>query len=207
LLLLAAAQAPAADCGRYGRRDELQSCEVERSEHFDILDAIHRPPARALGAEVIRFSRMPSLGGWALIVEIVAGADSSASGRAYIFYGHPSIGWELRVSTRFELPARFYRRLASDIDAAIAKRVSIPLGEDEVIVCTDGPGLLTERVRNGRVQSLTGSCPPTMEAEHPNRLIEAAVQDMLCRRQSPAYRPAYWSGRHCYAPVRTMADQ
>lgn len=87
-------------------------------------------------------------------------------------------------------------------------RQNVPraLVEDEVWLCADGPGLLTERVREGSVVSLSGFCGGDVDREHANLLIEAAVQDMLCRQRDSASRPQNWGRRHCYAPVGNMAQ-
>jgi hypothetical protein len=204
VLLLAAAQ-PADDCGRY-RDGDLQPCEFERYERADILNAAGRPPARNVAADVIRFSTRPSLGGRAVVVEIAGRADGSAEVRLYTLYGHPAGSWEVRRSARLALPAADYRRLASAVDTAIANRVLPPEDVNEQIICMDGLGSLTERVHDGRVLSLVGECPPANTANHPNQVIAAAVQDVLCRLHDPASRRAYWNGRRCFEPLVTMAQ-
>lgn len=207
-VLLAAGQSADADCGRYRSPDEeLQSCEFRRDEHADILDAAGRPSARDLGAEVIRFSTRPELGDRGLVVEVVGAAMGGGQVRVITFRGHPRTSWRLERSRRFTLPAASYRELADAVDAAIANRVLPPAEREDQetrIVCMDGPGYLTERVRNGVVHSLTGFCPPTQHNPHPNEVIATLIRDMLCRRHDPAANRAYWDGRHCYAPPWTM---
>lgn len=90
------------------------------------------------------------------------------------------------------------------MDAAIANRVLPPTDDNERIVCMDGPGYLTERVRHGEVQSLTGFCPPNQQDPHSNEVIATLIRDMLCRRHDPASDRHYWSGRRCYMPPVTM---
>jgi hypothetical protein len=140
-----------------------------------------------------------------VVVEMAGRADGSANVRLYTLYGHPEGGWQVQRSARFALPAADYQRLSAQVDAAIATRVLPPSDVDEQIVCMDGPGSLTERVHAGTVLSLIGFCPPTITAHHPNQVIEAAVQDMLCRRHDPASRRAYW-GRRCFERLLTMAQ-
>lgn len=203
-VLLAAAQ-PVDDCARHrGRDEELQPCEYERGSSTNILDAAGRPRARGLGADVIRFSRQPSLGGRALIVEIVR--DAAGRGQAHVFTlsGHPRDSWRVEASRRFALPPVRYRQLAAGVDAAIANRVLPPTDVNEQIVCMDGPGYLTERVSHGTVRSLTGFCPPNQRDPHPNEVIATLIRDMLCRRRDPASSRAYWGGRRCFAPPFTM---
>lgn len=197
---------PADDCGRY-RRFDLQPCEVRRDRRADILNAARRPLARSLGREVIRVSRQPALGGHGLVVELVGNEAGGATVRIFGFYGHPRTSWRRTGMHRFILPSEQYRQLADSVDRAMVHNVPPRLAQGEVVVCTDGPGLLTERVRDGAVRSLGGSCPLSVHAEHPNRVIEAAVQDMLCRRGTSMAEPAYWSGRRCFASLRTMVQR
>src|SRR5262249_9475973 len=160
-----AAQPAAADCGRYRSPDEeLQPCEFRRDERRDILDAARRPRAQALGQDVLRFSTRPELGGNAIILEVVGAADGGARVELYPLRGHPGIGWRSQGSHGFDLPMQDFRHLVAQVDEAIADRVvSLP---DAQVVCTDGPGWLTERVHGGSILSLTGSCPPTLRANH-----------------------------------------
>lgn len=209
--LLAIGQTVAPDCGRYRAPDEeLRPCEFQRDRTADILDAAGRPPAPGLGAEVIRFSSRPSLGGRGLIVEIVGDADGGGNVRLFTLTGHPRESWRLESSRGFVLAPDSYRKLALDVDAAIANRVLPPAetGDRETrIVCMDGPGYLTEQVRRGTVLSLTGFCPPNQRDPHPNEVIATLIRNMLCRRHDPVANRAYWYGRRCYAPPRTMQGE
>jgi hypothetical protein len=161
-----------------------------------------------LGRDAIRFSTRPSLGGYALVVEIVRGSRGDAGARLLTFYGHPGLGWEPDEDDWILLNAAEYRQLAAQVDAALARSPEPVADPDngEIVVCTDGPGFLTERVRNGAVVHLTGSCPTSMTENHPNRVIATAIQDMLCRHREPAAERDYWSGRRCFERVLTMAE-
>jgi hypothetical protein len=159
---------------------------------------------------VIRFSRSPSLGGRGLIVEVVGDAAGGAEVRVIALWGHPSDSWRVERSRRFVLPPERFRQLASAVDAAIENRVLPPPereGQETRIVCMDGPGYLTERVRNGAALSLTGFCPPNQTDPHPNEVVATLIRDMLCRRRDSAANRAYWSGRRCYAPPITMRGE
>lgn len=208
MLLLAAAQPAVPWCGHNRLPDqELQPCEFRRDDSPNILDTARRPAARGLGAEVIRFSRQPSLGGRALIVEIIGGADGAGQVRVFTLWGHPRDAWRLETSRHFALPPERYRQLIVAVDAAIDRRVLPPPDREDQetrIVCMDGPGYLTERVRNGVPLSLTGFCPPNQTDPHPNEVIATLIRDMLCRRRDPAADRRYWSNRRCYAPPVTM---
>lgn len=170
-----------------------------RDELADILNAAERPPASALGSEVIRFSSRPELGGRAAVIEIVGSANGRAAVRLYILSGHPRTGWELMGAERFMLPAQEYRRLAADVDAAIARyREPVPNPENgEMIICMDGPGFLTERIRDGRQVTMVGQCPPEIEAEHPNREIAGFMVGTLCRHVGLSVRVAPFTNRRC----------
>ena len=126
----------------------------------------------------------------------------------FSFTGHLRMGWDPDDRNTFIIPAAAYRQLAGQVDAAMADYRQPVVNPDngEMIVCTDGPGSLTERVRGGVITSLTGTCPPSATALHPNRVIAAAMQDMLCRRLRQAARRTYWSGRRCFERLETIAE-
>jgi hypothetical protein len=209
--LLAAAQPAEPWCGRSRSPDEeLQPCEVRRYDRADILDAAQRPSVRGLGADVIRFSLGPSLGGHGLIVEIVGDGTVGAEVRVFTLWGHPRDSWRVETSRRFALSPGRFRQLAASVDAAITHRVLPPPEREDQqtrIVCMDGPGYLTERVRDGTVSSLTGFCPPNQRDPHPNEVIATLIRNMLCRRHDPAADRAYWGNRRCYAPPVTMRGE
>jgi hypothetical protein len=159
--LLAIGQPAAPDCGRYRDGPDLQPCEFVRDEQADILEAAHRPSAGRLGSEAIRFSSRPQLGGRAAVVEIVRRGRGQADVRLFTFIGHWRTRWEPQDDDQFLLPAAEYRQLAAQVDAALARyREPVPdPNNGETIVCMDGPGFLTERVKGARVTSLVGQCP------------------------------------------------
>ncbi len=147
--------------GRYRRGPELQPCEFRRDAQADILDAAHRPPARDLGRDAIRFSTRPQLGGWATVVEIGPGGDGRVEGRVFLFYGHWRTSWRPQEMRRFTLSASDFRRLAGEVDTALTRwqasaPTAYPDGTTAIIVCTDGPGYLTERGACGRRSHLGG---------------------------------------------------
>lgn len=186
----------------------MQACEFQRDERADILAAAHRPAAAGLGPEAIRFSTRPELGSRAVVVEIVRPARDAANVRIFTLIGHPRTGWEAEGEEHLTLSGPEYRHLAAEVDAAVAGYGApvVEPGRGETIVCTDGPGFLTERVHNGTVRSMVGACPPSMTTLHANRIIAAAIQDMLCRQHIEAAERTYWSGRRCFEPQLTMAQ-
>ena len=80
----------------------------------------------------------------------------------------------------------------------MARVPPIDLDEPEaLVVCTDGPGFLTERVRDGQVTSMTGFCSSRRGEEHPNRAVEAAVLDIICPRFREEFNRRDGIGEDC----------
>lgn len=196
--LLALGQAGEPDCDRYRQGSDLQPCEFVRDSQADILDAVRRPPAGNLGQDVIRFSRRPELGGRGAVVEIIRRDRGRADVRLWVLSGHPRTRWELADTAHFMLSANEYGQLKSGIDAAISRYRMPEVNPDngERIICLDGPGFLTERVKAGRIASLAGQCPPAIDEEHPNRNIADLVDAMLCRHLG-TLRNAPLTDRRC----------
>jgi hypothetical protein len=184
LLFLSIALA-AADDGRHHRDADLQLGEVQREQN-EVLDAAHRPPMARLGDDAIRFSTAPALGGTAYVVEIVSRGGHLATVRAISLEGHERWGWHVEERLRFDLSSATYRRLASRVDAALARAeraVRKTDDESESYVCMDGPGYLTERSLGSKLVSLAGFCGP----DHPNRDIAVAILGLLCSRRSDTF--------------------
>jgi len=180
--LLLAAQPPATDCQQWRSGEDLRNCPFERRRN-DVLDAADRPELQRLGRDAIRFSTMPALGGTAAIVEIVDNGRGRLVGRIYTLVGLPSFGWDISDEQMFSLSRREYAELATVVDRAFANYAPpVPSPDNgERIVCMDGPGMVTERVVQGRVANLLGDCPPTETSEHPNRRVLAQVVGLVCR--------------------------
>lgn len=157
---------------------ELQACEVERTPH-DVLNSASRPVAQQLGTDAIRFSTQPSLGGRAFIVEAVKG-DGEAHVRAFWLIGHPYEGWMREGSTSFDLPTASYDRLAWVVDRFLAANLPSRTAGSVMLVCLDGPEDLTERVRDGTIVTLAGSCPLNEHELHPNTHIKATMMSLIC---------------------------
>lgn len=145
-----------------------------------MLTSAGLPPAGALGPDAIRFSTQPSLGGRAVVVELVRSAGGRGRTRIIWGDGHPYQGWKIAGSVRRSLSAGEYRRIAGIVDSALASYRPDPTTESEIIICTDGPEYLTERVRRGRVVTLSGSCPLSKDEPHPNDRIAAVLLSLAC---------------------------
>ncbi|HEY1605454.1 MAG TPA: hypothetical protein VGF77_07620 [Allosphingosinicella sp.] len=167
------------DCRRVRSDPELEACEIERTPH-DVLNSANRPIARQLGTDAIRFSTQPSLGGRAFIVEAVKSEDGGAHVQAFWLEGHPYEGWNWEGSTALILSTAAYDRLAALVDRLLGTELSPRTPESERLICMDGPEALTERVRDGKVITLSGSCPLNEHELHPNAHIEAAMLSLIC---------------------------
>ncbi|HEX2762855.1 MAG TPA: hypothetical protein VHM92_03280 [Allosphingosinicella sp.] len=111
--------------------------------------------------------------------------------RFFAMTGHPRTRWEIRARERFTIGPEELRRLKGEIDHAfLAYHPPVPNPDNgETIVCNDGPGYATERMRGERVETLVGFCPPSREEPHPNLHIACAVDRMLSRHLPVGRRP------------------
>ncbi|HEX8626169.1 MAG TPA: hypothetical protein VF782_13980 [Allosphingosinicella sp.] len=178
----------------------VQPCELERGKR-EVLDAAGRPSMRKLGDGAFRFSTSPALGGRAAIIEIAPRPEGGTEVRTFAFEGHPQLGWTRTGSARFRLSADEQRRLLSELDAALAayRRSTGDIDDPVMIVCTDGPGYLTERIRGRAVETLAGSCPLESDAPHPNVTIACRLAELLRRRLREAERPDLSTWERCDA--------
>lgn len=169
-ILLAAASvlASAAHAG-VGRGDY-------RQRRGDALQAAHAPRLASVGNDVIRFSSTPALGGRAWIVELHRSKPGLAEGEVQFFYGHPSAGWSKVGWAKLSLSAAEYDELAGRIDILLARGEPNNVHGVEIIVCTDGPGYLTERRNSGTSGWLSGFC-----GEHPNNEIAVLMSNVVTR--------------------------
>jgi len=103
-----------------------------------------------------------------------------ASVALYVLYGHPRLGWRVKEERQFRISAVSYRSLSTTTERALVRASEVPpTTSDDIVVCTDGPGYLTERIRRGQVATLSGFCPRTEEGGHPNVAIVCAMQSLL----------------------------
>lgn len=197
LMTLALTQATQSVCTR---RDYVnpRPCEIERSE-TDVLDAADSEPAHSLNEGSVRFSSMPALGGDAYVAEFRPDRHGGARVSFTWLIGHWRTRWVKERQWTFDIPPTRFRELkAATVDAMTWVRPNRPGGaEGEMILCMDGPGFLTETVRNGEVQSLSGSCPYVMDEDHPNRAVEAVVLSIVCPRFSQEFNPRDGLGAAC----------
>jgi hypothetical protein len=198
--LAAAIACEPGDAGR-ARSEDVCEGEFERGEH-ELLDDARSPPMGALGPDAIRFSSAPSLGGDALVIQIVPKGRSPATVKAVGLRGHPRYGWSIEDRLSFSLSPSAYRRLAARVDAELAKPVITEFvdgqGEEVMMVCMDGPGFVTERATGGRTFNLEGSCGES----HPNDVIAQLMFGLLCPRLGVDFPALPVLRRSCRLPGR-----
>lgn len=153
--------------------------ETERGEYRpsrgDVLQAARAPRLSSIGVDAIRFSSTPALGGRGWIVELRKGQAGGAVGEAQFFSGHPRTKWTRTGWIKLSLPDAAYAELASRIDLLLTRKEPAS-ASDEVVVCTDGPGYLTERRRAGMTVWLSGFCDG-----NPNDEIAVLMSDAISR--------------------------
>jgi hypothetical protein len=104
----------------------------------------------------------------------------------------------VKQERHFRISAGAYRSLAKTTDRSLAMASDIPpTGGEEIVVCTDGPGYLTERVRGGQLTTLSGFCPRTEHGRHPNISIVCAIQSLLDRHWSHGSHIVLASDERC----------
>lgn len=125
-----------------------------------ILSDTGAMPIERLGPDVIRFSAAPALGGRSYIVELYPTDAEWAGGQIRFYSGHP------RPTGRLTLRIRRaeHDALSASVDAGLAKgEPAIDQAKGDIVICTDGPGWVTERRRRARSRWLSGFC-----GDHPN---------------------------------------
>jgi hypothetical protein len=156
----------------------------EFAHHDDVPFAVHAKPLEQIGDDVIRFSTTPALGGPAWVAELHREPDRGVGSVTFGYWGRGD--WEEGGSLSLGLSLKQYDELVAKVDALVAQSGAKAdtktnrHGIGVVHICTDGPGYLTERRKNGRTIWLDGFCGD----DHPNnaiaRLMFAVVSSNLC---------------------------
>jgi hypothetical protein len=129
----------------------------------DLLDDARAPAIEALGEDAVRFSSQPALGGTGYMFVLRATGDVEITW----FRGHPGLGWRRTRRERFQIPEPEYGRITAEVDRLMSLGVAEAQGRANneggrvLMVCSDGPGYLTERVRDGGVMWLRPMCSGT----------------------------------------------
>lgn len=143
-------------------------------------------PTSQVGDDAIRISTTPALGGKAWVIEIHRqDADWAAGEASFGFWGRGS-GWTKLGYLRIELRSADYTALSQRVDALMARGEPAPPspGSGSIVVCTDGPGYLSERRKNGRSSWMSGFC-----GDHPNKEIARLMMQVVWK-EACTYRPA-----------------
>ena len=147
------------------------------------LRAVRAKPLEQLGEQAIRFSSQPALGGPATVIEIRPDSEDDYF-RVTVHYlvGHPSSNWDRRGSFYFWIVDDDFAWLLSEVERAEREASPVSIGSNtdddadrEIVVCTDGPGYLTEIRSKGRTRSIGGFCGD----HHPNRRIAALMARLV----------------------------
>lgn len=136
---------------------------------FDVLSATNAPALEALGKDVLRFSSTPALGGNGIIIELHRRDADWAEGTMTLLYGHPADKWVTTATIALIMKASEFDELTRKVDAEMSKgeRQTEDV-EGEIVVCTDGPGYVTEKLAGGHSKWLSG-------CDHPNDRIAALM--------------------------------
>lgn len=154
---------------------------------FNILAWSKARPLKAIGDDVVRMSSTPALGGQGWVIELHRVDEKFARGEVRFLWTSRDRGEETgRI--KLGMLIEDYEALTRRIDEQLTRRdfedsrvVHNSKGQvTELIVCTDGPGYVTERRVGGKEVWLDGFCGDN----HPNDaiavLLQAAVMDYAC---------------------------
>lgn len=134
----------------------------------DVLKGSKAPALEKIGDDVVRFSSTPALGGRGVVIELHRKDDRWATGTMSLLIGHPSYHWTTTATVILEINTSEYEALTQEIDAQLLRGEPplVELENGDIVICTDGPGYVTERLKNGHNQWLSGFC-----GDHPNNRI------------------------------------
>lgn len=131
-------------------------------------------PLERLGDSAVRFSSAPALGGRGVVVELAGQPDGTAKGDVTFVHGHPFRGWKRGEPLPLVLGAQPWTSLRAAMEQTLARPEPSPGDGDDLVICTDGPGYVTEWRSDGRSRWLSGFC-----GDHPNRKIANLFNDLL----------------------------
>lgn len=143
----------------------------------DVLEATNAPTLDKIGEDVVRFSSTPALGGRGVIIEFHRRDAEWATGTMTLLIGHSSDRWITTATLAIEMKTTQFLALTREIDTQLRRREP-PLenAEGEIVVCTDGPGYVTERLSRGDSKWLSGFC-----GDHPNNRIAELMAPIAAR--------------------------
>ena len=133
--------------------------EAPRGKH-SLLSGIGARPLSKLGDEAIRFTSEPALGGPATSVELRPDRGQYKVTVSYLD-GHPSLGWRKLGAFQFSINHEEFSWLLAEIERAEREEGADDGGPDadgDIVVCTDGPGYLSEIRSHGHTRWISGFC-------------------------------------------------
>ncbi|MBA4766806.1 MAG: hypothetical protein H2049_04115 [Porphyrobacter sp.] len=166
---------PMAQCiGRIAERTTEENAPLAKPASF--AKCFEPRQVRDSGDVMLRFSSQPALGGVGYEVSIRPYDDDVAAVRVVIVDGHPEAGWIEMLSAYSDIPREQFDRLRASFAAALSAAPIASLsvdrdGNEVIIVCTDGPGYLTEVVEPSGTRELSGFC-----GDHPNRRLAEEIE-------------------------------
>lgn len=144
-------------------------------ESLDVRDAIDAPPISQLGPDAFRYIEQPALGGRGYIISVQRRRNDAVLDASWM-YGHRSLGWRRTRHQRFVISLDLYLSLSEWIDEELDRAAQAPPRQGDVIaVCADGPGATTERISDGHVRWMSGSCGDL----HPNDIVRERMLNLV----------------------------
>lgn len=117
-----------------------------KTHQGSILRAAKLRSLALLGTDAFRFSTEPALGGPGMVFQVAPKDEHFAVAAVEFYWGHPASKWTKTGYLRFSMPTKQYKRLTKAVDFALSKKIRrTDPSAGEIIVCTDGPGYVTER--------------------------------------------------------------
>jgi hypothetical protein len=163
ILVIALSAAPALSAesiAEFGSGEASRYADLYPGEGFrDILNDAREPPMAELGDNAVRFSSQPALGGTGYIIALRANGNAEVSW----FRGHSSLGWRRTRRARFRVAPTEYQTVVAEVDRLLAigideARTRSEADDEEIVMCSDGPGYLTERIRDNEATWFRPSC-------------------------------------------------
>jgi len=143
----------------FGFGEAPRYTELYDGEFRDLLDDARAPTMATLGDSAVRFSSQPALGGTGYIITLHANGTAEVSW----FRGHSRLGWRRTRRIRFHIEPTEYRSVVAEVDRMLATgiedaRTRSEATDEVIVMCSDGPGYLTERIRDNDVIWFRPSC-------------------------------------------------
>jgi hypothetical protein len=152
--------------------------------------ALGLPGLYGADGDVFRFSAAPALGGRGFVITLSELPKGAGRIEAILIHGHHGLGWTRQATMEARLSPEAYAEALARVDALYRPLdyAAIPGPNDPsrvIALCTDGPGYLSERNRDGEVTWLSGHCADN----HPNPAIAGVMRELVEHAFADAWRP------------------